>query len=180
MAQSRFDSPEMKLRALLVAGAVALGGCATPQPPLVKLEKANVLPLALDDDFSFGKRQISYLGPEQQSPTTSEPAAFERRRMLWGAVEENERAERYGTYYSFFWKARRTADVTVRFEYRQPALGNYVMAMERTYPAARGTFRTDFQVTGDDFAEYGRVTAWRALLIVEGRVVALTQSFIWK
>ena len=165
---------------LLSAVALTLAGCATPQPPLVKLEKAGVLPLALDDDFSFGKRQITYLGPEQQDPTLSETAAFERRRLLWGAVDESERAERWGTYYSFFWKARRTADVTVRFEYRQPALGNYVMAMERTYPAARGTYRTDFQVTGDDFAEFGRVTAWRALLVVEGRVVALTQSFIWK
>ncbi|MCX7869412.1 MAG: hypothetical protein N2322_05605 [Terrimicrobiaceae bacterium] len=170
----------MRTCLLPLAAALALAGCATPQPPLVKLEKANVLPLALDDNYSFGKRQITYLGPEQQAPAQSEPAAFERRRMLWGAVDESERAERWGTYYSFFWKSRVTSDVTVRFEYRQPALGNYVMAMEKTYPAARGTYRTDFQVTGDDFAEFGRVTAWRALLVVEGRVVALTQSFIWK
>jgi hypothetical protein len=28
--------------------------------------------------------------------------------------------------------------------------------------------------------ENGRVTAWRALLIVEGRIVALSQSYMWR
>ena len=88
--------------------------------------------------------------------------------------------ERYGNYFTFFWRTQKTTDVTVRLEYRQAALGNYVMAQERHYPEARGSHHTEFRVTGDDYLEMGRVTSWRALLIVDGRIVALTQSFIWK
>lgn len=170
----------MRKSLLPLAAAFALGACAAPQPPLAKLEKASVLPLALDDNYRFTKKQISYVGPEPLPPGAGEPVVFERQRRLWGAVDESERQQRYGTYYTFFWKSRVPSDVTVRFEYRQPALGNYVMAMERFYPAARGTYRTDFEVTGDEHLQYGRVTAWRVVLIVNGRIVAFRQSLIWK
>lgn len=155
-------------------------GCSTTQPPPTKLVKANILPLALDDDFQFRKQQLTYFGPEAQPATISEPLNFEMRRMRWGAIDQTDILQRYGNYYTFFWRSKNEADVTVRLEYRQGALGNYVMAQERFYPAARGSFRSDFHVTGDDFAEFGRVTAWRALLIVDGRIVALSQSFIWR
>ena len=36
------------------------------------------------------------------------------------------------------------------------------------------------QLQFDEFLENGRVTAWRALLIVEGRIVALSQSYMWR
>jgi hypothetical protein len=54
------------------------------------------------------------------------------------------------------------------------------MAQERYFRAARGSHRSTFQVTGDEFLENGLVSAWRALLIVDGRVVALRQSSMWR
>jgi hypothetical protein len=54
------------------------------------------------------------------------------------------------------------------------------MAKERFYPDTVGSHRSTFEVVGDEFFENGRVTSWRALLIVDGRIVALSQSYMWR
>lgn len=147
--------------------------------PARRLDKANVLPLALDDAFQFRKTKIFLNEPELFKPTTDPMIAFERVRVNHGAVTQYDRQQRYGHYYTFFWRSSRATDLTVRFEYRQERLGAYVQAREIFYPAAKGTLKSQFQVIGDDYAEEGKVTAWRALLIENGRIVGLTQSFLW-
>jgi len=170
----------MRIVLASLSAAALLAGCASVQPPAVKLEKANVLPLALDDDFEFRKQKLAFLSPEDLPPNQSEPVLFERQRAFWGAIDNVDIQQRYGNYFTFFWRAKRQADLTVRLEYRQAGLGNYVLAQELYYPAARGSYESRFKVTGDDYLEFGRVTAWRVLLISEGRIVGLAQSFIWK
>jgi hypothetical protein len=54
------------------------------------------------------------------------------------------------------------------------------MALERHYSQARGNFKSTFEILGDDFLENGRVSAWRLLMIVDGRIVALSQSYMWR
>ncbi len=98
----------------------------------------------------------------------------------WGAVDNIDRRALFGNYFTFFWWSKKRADVTIRLEYRQADLGNYVSAQERYYPNAKGSFRSEFSVIGDEFLESGRVTSWRAILIVDGKIVALKQSFLWK
>ncbi len=105
--------------------------------------------------------------------------SFERQHVNFGAVTVIDRLQRYGYYYTFFWRSSRKADLTVRFEYRQLNLGSYVQAKELFYPAAKGTIESQFKVIGDDYLEEGKVTAWRALLIENGRIVGVTQSFLW-
>jgi len=144
------------------------------------LEKANVLPLALNDNFQFRKVKLFYYNNLPVPPTTSETIAFERARLDWGIVNSYDREKLYGNYFNFFWRTSERADVTFRLEYRQSVLGNHVMAQERYYPDARGSFQSDFKVIGDDYLEFGQVTSWRALLIVDGRIVALKQSFMWR
>jgi len=166
---------------VLLCAAIVLTGCAAPDGPATRLEKANILPLALDGDYQFRKVQQTLFDASVPAVTTvSEPAVFERTRMTWGAIDANEINRRNGNYFNFFWRARQTSDVTVRFEYRQAGLGNYVMAQERTYPGVRGSRKSAFEVTGDQYLENGRVTSWRILLIVEGKIVAFRQSFLWR
>jgi hypothetical protein len=160
--------------------SLAFCSCSTPPGPATKLEKAGVLPLELNDNFQFRKIKLFYFSADPVPVTTSEPILFERERIAWGAVDGYQRAQRYGNYYTFFWRTSQRADVTVRLEYRQFALGNYVMAMERYYPEAKGSYRSDFNTAGDEYLEYGRVTSWRVLLIVDGRIVAFRQSFMWR
>ncbi|HEY5742914.1 MAG TPA: hypothetical protein VIS99_10260 [Terrimicrobiaceae bacterium] len=160
--------------------SLALASCSTPTERATKLEKAAVLPLELNDNFQFRKTQQAYYTQDPPPRTDSEPVNFERQRLQWGAVDRYQLEKRYGNYYTFFWRTSERADVTVRMEYRQAALGNYVMAMERYYPQAKGSFKSEFTTAGDDYWENGRVTSWRILLIVEGRIVALRQSFMWR
>jgi hypothetical protein len=165
---------------VLLCLALAIAGCSTPEEPANRLEKANILPLALDDSYQFRKIQQNTYDNTKVTPVTiSEAANFERTRNYWGAINGQEYAERNGNYYSFFWRAKNPSDVTVRFEYRQAGLSNYVMAKERYYPGVRGSRKSTFEVTGDEYLENGRVTAWRVLLIVDGKIAAMRQSYIW-
>ena len=163
--------------------AVLGGGCAGPvchQPQPRLLHKANVLPLALDNAFSFRKTKL-FLHDRvlEKKPTTDLMIAFERERMNYGVSANDELAAREGHYFDFWWRAQRRANLTVRLEYQQQNLGAYVQAQEIDVPNALGTVETKFNVIGDRYHQDGRVISWRALLIENGKVVALTQSYLW-
>lgn len=161
--------------------AILLAGCSVPEGPASRLPKANVLPLALDDSYQFRKILTSSFYPETvEKETKNDMITFERMRRSFGAVGALEVAQRHGNYFTFFWRNSTRSDVTLRLEYRQAGLGNYVMAQERVYPDTAGSHRSTFQVTGDAYLENGPVSAWRALLIVDGRIVAFKQSYMWR
>ena len=170
-------------RFLIQFAALALAaiGWSTPPTPPRLLDKARVLPLAIDDSFQFRKTKIYLNDPAvtRPVPTQEEMIQFERQRVNFGAINGNDRRERYGQYFTFFWRTSRKSDVTMRFEFRQANLGSYVQARELTYPAAKGSFKSEINIIGDDFLDDGRVTAWRAVIIENGKIVALNQSFLW-
>ena len=99
---------------------------------------------------------------------------------MYGAITALDQHQRFGNYFDFFWRARRAADVRVRLEYRQEKLHAFVQAREVHYPRARGHHKTEFAIIGDDFFDDGRVIAWRASLIVDGRIAAVTRSYLWE
>lgn len=169
--------PSAPAAALLAA--VFLAGCAT-QPPVVALEKPDVLPLSINPAFQIRKIKTFFVEPAEWLPTTSVPANAERAYYTWGALDSTELNLRKGNYIDVFWRTSERADVTVRLEYRQAGLGNTVGAKEIFYPAVKGTHRSKFEVIGDEYLEFGRVNQWRVLLIVDGRIVAFRQSFLWK
>ncbi|MEX1045628.1 MAG: hypothetical protein WEC73_05820 [Chthoniobacterales bacterium] len=170
----------MNLRLGLVPAALILASCVTPTAPPVEMPEANVLPLALDSDFEFRKTRRTLNQAQINMETDNPVIIFERNRLNFGALSAEERRQREGTYYDFFWRARRPAEVTVRFEYRQAKTGNAVMAQEIYVPDARGTMKSSFQVIGDNFQWDGPATAWRCLIIENNRIVAFTQSYLWK
>jgi hypothetical protein len=148
------------------------------------MPEANVLPLALSDDFQFRKFDIfinAELRPRATPMTTRELMIYmERHRRTFGAIDNNEINAKTGEFFTFFWRAKRQADLTLRFEYRQSNLKNLVQARELDYPAARGSRESEFDIVGNDFSEDGRVTSWRALLIENHVIVALLQSRAWR
>ena len=122
-------------------------------------------------------------GTQPSSKTTTVQDAsirFERQYRLFGAVTKLDQRERMGNYLDFFWKARRLADLTVRLEYKQEKLHAHIQAQEAFYPQARGNYKTEFKVVGDDYFDDGRVIAWRCLLIENERIVAETHSYLWE
>ncbi len=148
------------------------------EPPR-QLAKADVLPLALDDQFEFRKIKLFLNDPVYIKPAVNQMVAFERERANFKAVTYVDSLERTGHYFTFFWRAVRKADLTVRLEYRQQNLSSYVQAQEVAYADVKGSRKTEFKVLGDDYAENGRITSWRALLIENGKIVGLTQSYLW-
>lgn len=168
---------------LLAAVPLLLSGCASTEPPQVKLEKADVLPLSIDPRFAFRKK-IQFLNDPstyQKNTPRNDAIDFERRHYMWPATTQLDKDALRGQYLIFFWwNHGEPADVTVRLEYRQANLGNFVMAREKTYPSTKGSVRTEFTVIGDDYLENGQITNWRCLLIVNGRIVGLTQSYLWR
>ncbi|MBE2180781.1 MAG: hypothetical protein IAE97_09945 [Chthoniobacterales bacterium] len=170
----------MNLRPGLLLAALLLCSCVTPSPPAMEIPEAKVLPLALDEDFQFRKTRRFINQPETFENTQNPAIQFERSRVNYGALTLEEQKQREGTYFDFFWRARRPADITVRFEYRQAKLGNDVRAQETFIPQAHGTIKTTFNVIGDAYLWDGPVTAWRCLLIENNRIVGFTQSYLWK
>ena len=166
-----------RLLLLLAPLCFAVASFAVEHPRA--LDKASVLPLALDDAFQF-RKTISFLNdPELQKPSFDAMINFERTRINYGAINGYERRLRYGHYYTFFWRSTRKADLILRFEYRQQNLGALVQAREFFYKDAKGSFKTEFQVIGDDYQDDGKVSGWRCVMIENGKIVGLNQSFLW-
>jgi hypothetical protein len=181
IGRQTFFHAGMILRLGLLSAALLLASCVTPTAPPVEMPEANVLPLALDNDFQFRKTRRTINQREFNAlRTQNETINFERQYLNYGALSADERRQREGTYFDFYWLAKRRADLTVRFEYRQAQTGNAVMAQEIFVPQAKGTMKSSFQVTGDAFLWDGPATAWRCLLIENNRIVAFTQSYLWK
>lgn len=176
-----FHAPVVKLALALLCLAVV--GCASNVPPRAhQVVSPRPLPVALNPDFAFRKTIQYFLDPMAKPLTGQVDAAvyFESSYRMFGAVTALDRHERFGNYYAFFWRARRPADVTVRLEYRQDKLHAFTQAREFSYRHAHGTNSTVFAIIGDDFFDHGRVIAWRASLIVDGRIVATNRSYLWE
>ena len=185
-----------------VVGLVALFLCATAAADEAKvLAKVDPLPVALSNDFEFrktklfssgraaaasqattkGNKKFSGSGGSRANAAVTQAAIdFESRYRLHGAVTALDKRERTGNYFDFFWRAKRDADITARLEYRQEGLRAFTQARELHHPNARGHNKSEFAIVGDDFFDDGRVTAWRCLLIENGRIVAETKSYLWR
>ena len=197
----------MKIIAAALGSIILARGIAqaTEEPRVV--EKVTSLPVALSKDFEFRKTKLFFLSqappkgqgarqttstlkpgasskaaPNQKTATLQDaPITFERQYRLFGAVTALDQRQRFGDYFDFFWRVKRPADLTVRLEYRQEKLHEHVQAQEISYRNVdRGTHKTEFKVIGDDYADDGRVIAWRCLLIENGRIVAENRSYMWE
>ena len=134
-------------------------------------------------DIAFRKVKLFFLESDRRSPVNSgldRAVEFERKRALYGAITPSDQRERYGNYFTLFWDARRRADVTVRLEYVQQHLGPEIQRKDQRVTGAFGRQVNRFQVLGDDYLQYGRVLAWRALLFENGRVVSERRSYLWR
>jgi len=181
-----------------LSSAVAVADDQRPPPNVSRL------PVAPDPDFQFRKTKIFNLAAQlpkdlqraraatnlsaNTSTKTNAPSTvtqeqsllFERSYRLYGAVTAFDQRQRFGEYFDFFWRAKRSAEVIVRFEYKQEKLRAFVQAKELHYPRAHGTCQSEFRVIGDEYANDGAVLAWRCLLITNGRIVAEKRSFLWE
>ena len=106
---------------------------------------------------------------------------FERQYHFHGAVTEEQRREKLGHYYTLFWNAPETrTPVTVRFEYRQSRTGERVSTFDQVVSDVRDRNQTALRISGESYHRDGRVVAWQATLLQDGKVLDQTRSFLWK
>lgn len=113
--------------------------------------------------------------------TTIDPAVdFERDYHLHGAITRAEITERFGHYYTIFWKVDdRSQPVKVRFEYRQANSGLDAKVQEFEVAAVGRSNQTRFQVIGDEYKTAGRVTSWKVTLLRGKEELVSQQSYLW-
>ena len=92
--------------AAMAVSSLLTSGCSTPEPPQVKLEKANILPLAIDSNFAFRKKTQFLNDPSTYIKTgqLNEAIDFERRYYMWPATTALDMDALRGNYLNFFWK----------------------------------------------------------------------------
>jgi hypothetical protein len=174
------------MRCLLPAAflTVLVGSIMVRAENPLPIESANVLPLAINDDFEFRKfeifRNALALPGSTPIPTKDLMVDFERKHRLWGALDGADVSARTGQYFTFFWRAKRRANLTIRLEYRQANLKNYVQAREIIYADVTGSHTSEFAILGNDYETDGPITSWRAILIEDRKIVALLQSRTWQ
>jgi hypothetical protein len=174
------------MRCLLPAAflAVLIGSIMVRAEIPLPLERADVFPLAISDDFEFRKFEIFKnalaVPGSTPIPTKDLMVDFERKHRLWGALDAADVSARTGQYFTFFWRAKRRANLTIRLEYRQANLKNYVQAREISYPNTKGSHTSEFAILGNDYETDGPITSWRAILIEDRKIVALLQSRTWQ
>lgn len=122
-----------------------------------------------------------HLKPGVRIETDDPMIRFEYMHRIRGAVESEEYLERYGHYFTVFWQGvDKGSDVTVRLEYRQSNTGGKLLTLESQPSKVKWRNTTEFEVTGEAYTQGGPVTAWRAVLIVDGQEADEFRSFLWQ
>jgi len=127
------------------------------------------------------KVKYYHMMPGEPLRTTDPAMIFEFQRLFHGAVTLKEINERYGHYYTVFWKAadRNAGPVTIRLEYLQALSGLNKRVQEQVVEDIRRSNISKFQVTGDEYYKRGRVIAWRLSILRGKEELVSQQSALW-
>ena len=112
----------------------------------------------------------------------------DQQKRLYGAVTLKEHEARLGQYYEVRWNLKGKEHMAtdskngalVIFRYRQASTASQLKLISKQYPAGQNNGKIDFQIIGEEYIQKGRVLAWKAELVLGGRVVDSKQSFLWQ
>lgn len=122
-----------------------------------------------------------HLADASRVATEDPMISFEKTRLLYGAVDSDDLKERYGNYFTVFWKTDQPGvPATIRLEYRQANTGPKIFRQEMEVASPKRKNATHLKVTGDDYETNGVVTQWKASIVQRGEVVTEYRSFLWK
>jgi hypothetical protein len=119
---------------------------------------------------------------DKQGHHTVSPSLFDRDAYQAYLMKHPDKVT--GIRYSLLWKAKRAEyeTLTVRLELR----GLYEEKLPRsktleTTLDGRASIRrwTDLELTGEDYVQFGKITAWRATLWCNGEMLDEYKSFLW-
>lgn len=96
--------------------------------------------------------------------------------ILHGKISAKERELAKGQYYTVSRKIKEKK-ATIVFHYLQVATKSKVLTKKQTLEPNQA--KAEFHITGENFKQNGRVLAWKAELIEEGKIIASEQSYMW-
>lgn len=129
---------------------------------------------------TISKVKYFHLMPGNPPRTQNRTITFEREHLLYGAVTARQIMDRFGHYYSIFWRLDdRTGPVTVRFQYRLANTGLKDYAQEKIVEDIRRSNVTQFEVNGAEYRDQGRVTMWRVSILRGKEELVSQQSYLW-
>ena len=110
------------------------------------------------------------------------PSLFDR--DAYQAQLRRNPEQRSGIRYAIEWKGRSDAGrpLTLRLELRGMAKGELprTRTLERQVTSrSNRSHWTNLKLAGDDYKQFGDVTAWRVTLLDGDRVLSEQQSFLW-
>lgn len=122
-----------------------------------------------------------HLKQSEWTKTEDRMIAFEQAHRYHGAITAEEYRERYGYYFTIFWKTDAPGSPnTVRLEYTQANTGATVHVKEVPIDSPKGRNTTEITVVGEDYLANGPVTSWKASVLSGEEVIADYRSFLWK
>jgi len=141
------------------------------------------LPVALDKEISLNKI-YTYWNDAQKGknlpPPDNASMTFEPKYWDHGAITAKEIQERKGNIFVINWhNDGKSADFTVRLDYRQANTREKVMTKTQDYKDFDGYEKTVLKVVGDDYLRGGVVNSWRISIVRDGKIVAQEKSFVW-
>lgn len=107
---------------------------------------------------------------------------MEKQRRLRGAISMEERRQRLGQYYTLIWndaKGVGSGPVEIVFEYRQGGTASQIKRFTKRFPASAASGTAYFSVVGDNYFDNGKVLAWQATVLRDGKEVAARRSYLW-
>lgn len=122
-----------------------------------------------------------HLKPGEWVKTEDRMIAFEQAHRYHGAITAEEYADRYGYYFTIFWKSEAPGSTnTVRLEYTLGNTGPEIHVQDVPIVSAKRRNTTEIQVTGEEYQTNGAVTSWRASILSGEETLAEFRSFLWK
>ena len=119
---------------------------------------------------------------DQKGRSTISPSLFDR--DAYQALLRSNADQVSGIRYDVNWKAKNAEFQTLTLRVELRGLHEEKVPREKTLEtsiAGKRSLRkwTSVKLTGDDYAEFGRITAWRATLWCDGTLIDEYKSFLW-
>lgn len=127
------------------------------------------------------KVKYFHLDPATRVRTYDRMINFDQSYYRYGAVNNEQLAEKTGHYYSVFWRTDdRSAEAKLRMDYRHQSTGPKEYSFEVDIDEIRRRNVTKFAVVGEEYQTLGPVTAWKITLLINGEVAGENKSFLWE
>ena len=161
-------------------------GAEAPAANVVQVPDGMKVDLPVEQDESVSLNKIyTYLNdsdPRRKAPPPPDNQMMVYEPKYWdhGAITGKEIQERKGNIFVIDWhNDGKSADFTVRLDYRQANTREKVMTKTQDYKDFDGYEKTVLKVVGDDYLRGGVVNSWRISIVRDGKIVAQEKSFVW-